>query len=104
MLVVDGHLDLAMNALYCNRDLTRSAHELRAAEVGRSGEGGLGRGTVGLPDMRRGGVGLCFATVIARARPGGKDSIDFGNQTIAYAQAQGQLAFYREMERPGRCG
>jgi hypothetical protein len=32
MLVVDAHLDLAMNAVMWNRDLARSAHGIRRIE------------------------------------------------------------------------
>lgn len=60
-----------------------------------------GMNTVSLPDMRRGDVGLCLATVIARANPSGTESIDFRNQALAYATAQGQLAYYHSLERQG---
>jgi membrane dipeptidase len=49
MLVIDGHLDLAMNALLWNRDLRRTAHEIRGDEVGMS-QKGRGVGTVAFPD------------------------------------------------------
>ena len=34
MLIVDAHLDLAMNAMEWNRDLTRPLQEMRAREAG----------------------------------------------------------------------
>ncbi len=37
MLVVDAHLDLAMNAVLWNRDLTLSAYETRESDRGRQG-------------------------------------------------------------------
>ena len=67
MLIFDAHLDLSMNALEWNRDLTRSVAEIRAREAGRTDKIDRARGTVALPDMRRGQVGLCVATLIARA-------------------------------------
>jgi membrane dipeptidase len=100
MLIVDSHLDLSMSALDMNRDLTLPVSAIRAAEAGMEGKS-RGMNTVSLPDMRRGGVGLCLATVIARANPGGTSSIDFRNQALAYATAQGQLAYYRSLERQG---
>lgn len=100
MLIVDGHLDLAMNALYLQRDLRLNALDQRALEGGLSGMG-LGAGTVGFPNMRAGGVGLCFATFIARARRHGDPRIDVGTPEAAHAHALGQLAYYREMERQG---
>ncbi len=102
MLVVDAHLDLAMNAVLWNRDLTLSAHETRAIEreAGMT-EKGRGAGTVGLPDLRAGQVGLVFATVIARKNHGLNSGIDFRTHEIVNAHAQGQLAYYRELERQG---
>jgi membrane dipeptidase len=102
MLVVDAHLDLAMNALLWNRDLTLGAHVTRTLErdAGMTDKGRC-RGTVGLPDLRRGEVGLVCATVIARKNHGQNSGLDFRTQEIAYAQAQGQLAYYRELERQG---
>jgi membrane dipeptidase len=103
MLTVDAHLDLAMNALMWNRDLALSAHDTRAIER-EAGMTQKGRcvGTVGFPDLRAGEVGLVFATVIARKNHGQNSDIDFRTQEIAYAQAQGQLALYRELERQGQ--
>ncbi len=103
MLVVDAHLDLAMNALLWNRDLALSAHETREIEraAGMTAKGRC-TGTVGFPDLRAGEIGLVFATVIARKDHGLGSEIDFRTQEIAYAQAQGQLAIYRELERQGQ--
>lgn len=98
MLIIDGHLDLAMNALYFHRDLRLSAHEQRAVEAGLSGHG-LGVGAVGFPDMRQGGVGVCFATCLSRARRGTDSQIDVGTHESAHAHAMGQLLYYRELER-----
>lgn len=102
MLVVDAHLDLAMNAVLWNRDLKLGAHETRAIErAAGMTEKGRGAGTVGLPDLRSGQIGLVFATVIARKNHGQDSGIDFRTHEIAYAQAQGQLAYYRELTRQG---
>jgi membrane dipeptidase len=102
MLVVDAHLDLAMNALMWNRDLALSAHEMRDIEraEGMTAKGRCA-GTVGFPDLRAGEIGLVFATVIARKNHGQNSDIDFRNHEIAFAQAQGQLAYYLELERQG---
>ena len=51
--------------------------------------------------MRAGGIGLCFATFIARARRNGSGSIDVGTHEAAHAHAMGQFSYYREMERQG---
>jgi len=102
MLVVDAHLDLAMNAVMWNRDLALSAHETRRLEREEGmTEKGRAAGTVGFPDLRAGQIGLVFATVIARKNHGQNSSIDFRTHEIAFAQAQGQLAYYQELERQG---
>ncbi len=101
MLTFDAHLDLAMNALEWNRDLTRPARDLRERERNLTDKPDRGNGTVSLPEMRRGRVGLCVATQIARfvkpknALPG------WHSPEQAWAQTQGQLAWYRAMERIG---
>ena len=46
MFVVDAHLDLSMNALEWNRDLTRPIGEIRAREAGRTDLRDRGNGTV----------------------------------------------------------
>ena len=99
MLIFDAHLDLAMNALEWNRDLAQPIDEIRAREKGKTDKPDRGRGTVSLPEMRRGGVGLCVATQIARIEHDAYSPV-FGwrSPAQAWAQTQGQLAWYRAME------
>ena len=68
LFLVDAHLDLALNALEWNRDLTRPIAEIRAAEAGKQDKSGRGCGTVCLPELRRGRIGLVVATQIARVK------------------------------------
>ena len=105
-LTFDLHLDLAMNAIQYNRDLRLSVAESRRSEAGIEGKS-RGRNTVTFPEMRRGQVGLCVATVLARVhrgegRPDGGAGVT-GNRTheTAYAVAQGMLAYYRLLEQMG---
>ena len=100
MIVIDSHLDLSWNAVQWNRDLRLPVSEIRKLEAGMT-EKGRATNTVALPDLRAGEVGICLATVLARANPKGKSSIDFRNQEIAFAAAQGQLAYYRALEAAG---
>jgi membrane dipeptidase len=102
MLIIDAHLDLSWNAVGWNRDLTRSVTEIRLSEAGISGKG-RGVGVVAFPDMRRGQIGIAFATVLARCNPTGRSSIDFRTQELACATARGQLAYYRLLERRNVC-
>ena len=105
MLIFDAHLDLSMNAQEWNRDLTRPIDELRAREANLDDKKDRGKGTVCLPEMRRGGIGLCVATQIARAlQPGVKaqfSTATWASPEQAWAQTQGQLAWYRAMEEAG---
>ena len=101
MLLIDGHLDLAMNALSLNRDLTQNVFEIRKQEAGMSGKG-RAMGTVSFPEMRKGEVGVCLATLIARIRRKGNPLEGYNSPEIAYAIAQGQLAYYRVLESQGQ--
>ena len=101
MLIVDAHLDLAMNALEWNRDLTRPIAEIRDRERTLGDKPDRGRGTVSFPEMRRGRVGLCVATQIARYVAPGNPLAGWHSQEQAWAHTQGQLAWYRAMEERG---
>src|SRR5881296_1672645 len=102
MFILDAHLDLAMNALEWNRDLTRPIDEIRQREKGLSDKPDRGNGTVSLPEMRRGGIGLCVATQIARYVKPGNPLPGWHSPEQAWAQTQGQLAWYRAMEEAGQ--
>jgi membrane dipeptidase len=92
MLLIDGHLDLAYNALTLNRDLSQSIEEIRRQAAGKS------LGTVSLPEMRKGEVGVCLATAFARVSVERGLWSDYNSPEIAYAKAQGQLSYYRILE------
>src|SRR6266436_2875817 len=102
MLIFDAHLDLSMNALEWNRDLTRPIQEIREREKGLADKPDRGRGTVSLAEMRRGGIGLCVATQIARYVKPGNPLPGWHSPEQAWAQTQGQLAWYRAMEEKGQ--
>jgi membrane dipeptidase len=101
MLILDAHLDLSMNALEWNRDLTRPIQEIRARERDQDDKPDRGQGTVSLPEMRRGGVGLCVATLIARYVALDNPLPGWHSQEQAWATIQGQLAWYRAREERG---
>ncbi|HNV02827.1 MAG TPA: membrane dipeptidase [Vicinamibacterales bacterium] len=100
-LVADAHLDLSMNALEWNRDLRWSVPEIRESERGQTDRPDRGRGTVSFGEMRRGNVALCAATLIARFVERGSEIPGWHSQEQAWAQTQGQLAWYRAMEEAG---
>lgn len=106
--IIDAHLDLSWSAIQWDRDLTLPLDAVRAAEAHMTDSRARGRATVTLPELRKGGVAVCLATMLARAKPGMRPAagfdrrgLDFNTQSAAYAMAQGQLAYYRLLEQQG---
>ncbi len=101
MLTIDAHLDLAMNALEWNRDLQQPVTAIRLREQGKIDLPDRGRGVVSLPDLRKGNVGLVVATQIGRYVAPENPLPGWHSPEQAWAQTQGQLAWYRAMEEAG---
>jgi membrane dipeptidase len=106
--IFDAHLDLAWNAISFNRDLTLRIDEIRAREHGMTDERSRGRATVSLPELRNANVAVCVATLLARGGPDQpfkagykRTDLDHATQSIAYAAAHAQLAYYRLLEQQG---
>jgi membrane dipeptidase len=89
--------------------------DIRKAETGMN-ETTRAANTVAFPEMRKGKVAVSLATVLARASGTvnsqldsrtiqiafvGDSRLDYRNQEMAYAVAQGQLAYYRVLESEG---
>ena len=102
MLAFDAHLDLAWNAIDWNRDLRLPVSEIREIEAGMEAKG-RGCNTVSLPDLRRGKVAVCIATLLPRLfRPNLMPAIQrYSSMEAAYACSYGQLAYYRALEQKG---
>ena len=100
-IIFDAHLDLSMNALEWNRDLRWPVREIRESERGMTDKPDRGRGTVSFDAMRAGHVAICAATLIARFVKPGSAIPGWHSQEQAWAQTQGQLAWYRAMEADG---
>jgi len=118
ILIVDGHLDMAFNALYYRRDLTQPVYALRRREDSVPPRASVHKDslerrtrpepdrrytvTVSLPDMRQGRVGIVLSTVMARIQATGQM---LGNavrtQVAAYGLGQSHLHYYRALERAG---
>ncbi|MBJ6143032.1 dipeptidase [Hymenobacter sp. BT559] len=101
MLIVDAHLDLSMNALEWNRDLTQPVAALNAREAGLTDKPDRGLATVSLPALRQGNIGLVVATQIARYVAPDNPLPGWHSPAQAWAQTQGQLAWYQAMEAAG---
>ena len=97
-LLFDAHLDLSMNALEWNRDLRLSVQEIQKQEQGLNDLPDRTRGTVSFPALREGNIGLCVATLIARYVKPENPLPGWNSPEQAWAQTQGQLAWYQIME------
>src|SRR5215218_196509 len=101
MFTIDAHLDLSMNALEWNRDLTKPVAEINEREKGLTDKPDRGKATVSLPELRKGNMGLVMATQIARYVAPGNPLPGWHSPEQAWAQTQGHLAWYRAMEERG---
>lgn len=101
MLLIDGHEDLAWNALDLGRDLTAPLAAIRAAE-GPTPAHGEGVATTCLPALRAAGARVVFATIYATPY-GDSPTRDAGYRTPeeAYAQGRAQLAYYHRLDARG---
>ena len=95
----DAHLDLSMNAMEWNRDLRCDLDEIRRRETSMNDKKDRAKGVVCFPAMRRGNIGLCVATQIARCVQPGNSRSGWHSPEQAYAQTQAQLSWYRAMEK-----
>lgn len=101
MFLIDAHLDLSMNAMEWNRDLRLPVHAIREREKGMNDKPDRGKGTVSLPALREGNIGLVVATQIGRYVAPGSSLSGWHSPEQAWAQTQGQLQWYRTMEEAG---
>ena len=117
-LIIDGHLDLAFNALHHRRDLTQDIHVLREREDPkppspshpdslrdrkRPESSSRGTATVSLPQMRQGCVGIALSTIMCRVQmPTGLLDDGMRTQDAAHAIGQAHLHYYKALEREGQ--
>src|SRR4030095_13116925 len=101
MLIVDAHLDLAMNAMEWNRDLRQPLEEIRARELGMNDKPDRGKGVISFDELRIGNIGLVVATQIARYSSSENPLPGWNSPEQAWSQTQGQLAWYKTMEEEG---
>lgn len=96
-ILVDGHLDLADNALRKRRDLTLDLEALRALEQRDAQEA-----MCTLPELRRGGIGIVFATIFVMPRYAADDPFGtYGSAAEARRLAVEQLECYQRWEEEG---
>ncbi len=97
--IFDAHLDLSMNALEWNRDLRWTVQEIRDSEKGMTDKPDREKGTVTLPSLRQGNIGIVIGTQIARytKRSNTLPGASWNSPEQAWAQTQGQKAWYEVM-------
>lgn len=100
-LIVDAHLDLSMNAIEWNRDLTQPLDEIRQRELFMSDKPDRGKGTVCFPELKKGNIGLVVATQLSRVTPMGSSLKGWNSPQQAWAMTQAQRVWYQEMEKMG---
>ncbi len=100
-IIIDGHLDLAMNALEWNRDLKTSVSVIRRREKGMTDKIDRAHGMVSLPELRKERAAVVVATQIARYVDEDARQAGWNSPEQAWAQTQGQLAWYQAMVSEG---
>jgi membrane dipeptidase len=90
MTIVDAHLDLAYNVLR-GRDVTRPAREQPVV--------GNEIATVGLSDLRAGGVSLVCGTIFCE--PESSEHSGYTTPQEAHEQARAQLRWYQQQHEAG---
>jgi membrane dipeptidase len=103
LFIIDAHLDLAMNAIEWNRNLSRPLDNIRQREMHMTDKHDRGKGTVCLPELRKGRIGLVVATQLGKCSVSGSGGgmSGWSSPQQAWAMTQAQLAWYREMEALG---
>jgi len=114
LLIIDGHLDLAANALALRRDLTQPVRVLRDREGGGRKLSGhqdslerrvgplipeQGPATVALPELRAGRVGIVLSTIMCRVQP--EAAHGARTREACYAVARSHLAYYQALVGQG---
>ncbi|MEO7000934.1 MAG: membrane dipeptidase [Ktedonobacterales bacterium] len=97
--IVDAHEDIGINATHHDRDVRRPVAETRARERAQAATQPDNLGAmsahmndtvmIGLPELRRGGVGLVCATIFVTPQP----------QEQLVADAEAQLRYYQQIAR-----
>ncbi len=99
MFIIDGHLDLAYNALKYGRNLLLPVDEIRRTEAGSTLPNG--RAMVSFPALQDAGVALVFGTIFtepAKKRfSAEKELFVYRDADEAYAYGQSQLDYYHRI-------
>lgn len=106
-LIIDGHLDIALNSLVYERDQRLTVDEIRQREKNGVHDA-RGRCTTSFHELRAANCGLITATAVARCKPWidpsreiARENGDFPDPSMAYSMARGQYAYYELMAEMG---
>ena len=98
MIIVDGHEDIAWNALVLGRDVLLSVSEVRRLEQGSDIPARDGIRMVGLPEWLAGGVAVVFGTIFAEpAKRAYPKPHTYTTAEEAHTLAQAQLDYYHRL-------
>ena len=97
--LVDGHEDIAFNALSLKRDFLQDISKLRNGKASEE----EGTPTICLPELEKGNVRIVFATIWAAPYETSSSSIGTCYKTSYEAHEQGiaQLNYYKKIESQG---
>lgn len=100
-ILIDAHQDIAFNALTFNRDICKSAFEIRKLEAGTEiPVRNEGEATVGWPEYQSGKVAVIFTTVWnppAKYSSGSWDTLSFRTPKEASQLARQQFEYYHRL-------
>ena len=80
---------------------SQALEEINERESGLTDKPDRGKATVSLPELRKGNIGLVVATQIGRYVERGSSLPGWHSPEQAWAQTQGQLAWYKAMIAKG---
>jgi membrane dipeptidase len=101
-MIIDGHLDLAWNALTLKRQLSEDISKIRLNES-PSPWHQEGTAMVSLPELHKGRINCAFATIFAQPKGTSPTSLTgYSNPDEAYHIAIQQLEWYEHMENAGK--
>ena len=103
MIIIDAHLDMAMNAIEWNRDYRRTVEEIRTMERTMTDKIDRAKGVVSLPELRKGKIALIVATQLARYSENNANMPGSGwnSPHQAWAMTQAQRSWYQAMVEAG---
>lgn len=98
-MIIDGHLDLAWNALTLKRELADTISNIRNNETPEQWHQ-EGTAMVSFPEMYKGNIKIAFATIFAQPEGDSPTSINgYSTPDEAYNIAMQQIKWYESMEQ-----